>query len=110
VPFVEQHCGEREPRQADVDDWLREVASEDRRPQGTYRVFATLLLAAPGAAMSTISERLSKLSSKGNLTEVDQELVQIIQQLDQRLRKLEGGVSSSDPIESELGMTAPQSR
>ena len=60
--------------------------------------------------MSTISERLSKLSSKGNLTEVDQELVQIIQQLDQRLRKLEGGVSSSDPIESELGMTAPQSR
>jgi hypothetical protein len=60
--------------------------------------------------MSTISERLSNLSTKGNLSEVDKELVQILQQLDQRLRKLEGGGSSFDPIESELGMTAPQSR
>ena len=60
--------------------------------------------------MSTISERLSNLSTSRNLSEVDRELVQILQQLDQRLRKLEGGGSSTDPIESELGMTAPQSR
>lgn len=60
--------------------------------------------------MSDISERLSKLSAKGSLSDAEKELVQIIARLDERLLKLEGGASSSDPIESSLGMTAPQSR
>jgi hypothetical protein len=60
--------------------------------------------------MSEISERLTKLSAKGNLSEAEKELIQILRGLDERLRKLEGGASSSDPIESGLGMTAPQSR
>jgi hypothetical protein len=60
--------------------------------------------------MSDISERLSKLSAKGKLSETEKELVQIIARLEERLRKLEDGTSSSDPIGSELGMTAPQSR
>jgi hypothetical protein len=60
--------------------------------------------------MSDISERLSKLSANGKLSETEQELVQIIARLEERLRNVEGGASSSDPIESSLGMTAPQSR
>jgi hypothetical protein len=60
--------------------------------------------------MSEINVRLSKLSAKGKLSETEQELVQIIARLEERLRKLEGGASASDPIESPLGMTAPQSR
>jgi hypothetical protein len=44
------------------------------------------------------------------LSEAEKELIQILRGLDERLRKLEGGASSSDPIESGLGMTAPQSR
>jgi hypothetical protein len=83
---------------------------EDRLLQGTYPVLRTLLWQALGVAMSTISERLSNLSTRGNLSDVDKELVHILQQVDQRLRKLESGASSTDPIESELGMTAPQSR
>lgn len=60
--------------------------------------------------MSDISERLSKLNAQGKLSETEKELVQIITRLEARVRKLEDGVSSSDPIESSLGMTAPQSR
>jgi hypothetical protein len=60
--------------------------------------------------MSDISERLSKLSANDKLSETEQELVQIIARLEERLRNVEGGASSSDPIESPLGMTAPQSR
>jgi hypothetical protein len=60
--------------------------------------------------MSEIGKRLAKLSANGKLSATEKELIQIISDLDQRINRLEGGASPSDPIESPQGETAPQSR
>jgi hypothetical protein len=60
--------------------------------------------------MSEIGKRLAKLNANGKLSATEKELIQIVSDLDLRMRRLEGGSSPSDPIESPQGETAPQSR